>query len=227
MRPLIVPLEPSEAARYAEPGQDVVPLLLDRLGSYCSICERPLLENAFAWDSETRTAVSPLRRATPSSRLLLLCRTCDQIQAEWPSWFEAVPDLTLPFEGPTFTLDERRLFSYGWQGEVLGPVDTVLFFGLRLPESLDPRARLRGWTWRGANHASRRLAEDESGREWRVLPHLIVATGFLSTWASTLLDAFGSAPPVHDFLTTARDRLPGFFPGTDWGRMLGEPMELL
>jgi hypothetical protein len=222
MRPLLVPLKAAEAFEYERPGQDVVPLLLDRLGSYCSICERPLLEQAFAWDSETGTTVSALSPLALSTRLLVLCRTCEAVQAPRD---DSTGRLMLPFEGPTFTLGTDRLFDYNWQGAIVGPPETLDYFALERPAEVDTRTRLRVEAWRGANHAARRLAEDDFGLERRLLPHLIVATGFLSMWASTLLEAFGSADRVREFFGSARDEIAGFFPGTDWSRMVQRPME--
>jgi hypothetical protein len=220
MRPLRVPLQPGEAAEFERPGRDVVPLLLDRLGAYCSICERPLLQEVLAWDAETGSTISAYSPFAPSVRSLLLCRTCDAFQ----SVHLGHPPV-LPFEGPTFTVGGPRLFEYPSSGAVRGPSETILYFALDRPPQVDPRARLRLWTRRTADAAAERVRNDPTGLEAHWLPHLIVATGFLSVWAEALLEHLEDLDRVGGFFNIAREQISVFFPGTDWARFLHPPLD--
>jgi hypothetical protein len=223
MRPLIAPLPEARADDAARSPRDIVPDLLDRFGAYCSICERPLMEAAFAWDSETGRTVSPYQPALASPQSLLLCATCEAVQAERDN---SAGDLSLPFEEPTFA----PFVSYYPDGSMFprpavgaGPAElTLWYFGLLQRRETDPRVRLQGRTWKVAERAVERLLIDETGLETLWLPDLIAATGFLSLWVAFLAEALPKPEALSDFLGQAQKRNPDFFPGTDWDRLLQE-----
>lgn len=221
MRPLIAPGPEAQADDAKRFHGAIVPVLLDRYGAYCSICERPLLEAAFAWDSKTGRTVSPYQHESASSLALLLCATCEAVQAERDDDTAA---LTLPFDEPwfpSFVIYYRNGSMYPYPAFGAGPVEKTLdFFGLILPSEADPRVRLQERTWNIAERAVERLRIDETGLETQWLPDLVAATGFLSLWVALLAEGLREPAAVSDFFGRARERTPGLFPGTDWDRLL-------
>lgn len=234
MRP-VLPVEGRRLAYEPEPGADVVPALIDSLGPYCSICERPLLEEAFAWEPGTGTLVSPYRVEPPAADCLPLCATCASAQAERqddPAGLE-LPDsavLVLPdAPGSGVVLPDERSggYFYDRDGSVVAHGDaaarTVDYFQLDGPPWADPRARLRGQVSVLASGAVSRL--DHRSEEWVWLPQLVATTGFLSVWL-TAVARWGGPDLLEEFVRRALDSVPMFFPGTDWDRMV-PPSELM
>lgn len=77
MRPLVPP--PLFAEHTMRDADEHVPTLLDTYGPYCSICERPLFERAFAWNPQN--AAPEASRQAAFGPWLLLCMSCDGAQA--------------------------------------------------------------------------------------------------------------------------------------------------
>jgi hypothetical protein len=177
------------------PFGDLVPALIDVHGRYCGICELPLLERAFAWDTTTGQTASAFAKWPPSSATLLLCRTCDDFQAQRQP---ALPRMQLPF---SYDADGLR---YEPHGEIrpLTEAAALTFDYFELGRTRgDPRwqGRARAWEW----------AQETPDERPARLARLIAATGFLSVWRQRF------------DVTALREAIPGFYPGTDWSRLDG------
>lgn len=112
MRPLRTPVPIVEA-----PG--LAATLAASRGSYCAICETPLISERFVWDAMSGTTVSPSSGDAPAiDDALLICRSCDESQA---GVSVEHGELALPHEMLTFVLEAGSPFSYE-----LIPVDVTL-----------------------------------------------------------------------------------------------------
>lgn len=230
MRPLLPAAQPGTSL-VPERGADAVPVLLDLLGPYCSICERPLLEEAFPWDPLPGALVSPYRAEPPSPGCLLLCATCAEAQVphEVPTAELELPDeavVAMPdVPGATTT---GHGYSYGPDGSMTGlgaaARRTIAYFDLDRPPTADPRARLRGEVAVMAVEAVPRL-EAGGSSELLWLAQLVSTTGFLSVWLSAL-GRWSGARALEPFAVQANEAVPSFYPGTDWARLL-PPRHLL
>jgi hypothetical protein len=223
-----------------------VAMLLDALGPYCSICERPLLERAFPWSATLGATETRFARDSPGP-WLVLCVSCEESQARsatvGPAGFSiptaqrsfnqdpddwaivqttAEPEpLLLPFDQVTFSVAPPRMFEYTVDGDVrVGDITLAAATTIR-------RFQLTG----GERDDPRRVLRS---RTWRIarqatvelaeglrqqpawLPELMVATGFLSLWIEALYGRFNRPEPVIDVLESGRRELVTFFPGTDW-----------
>jgi hypothetical protein len=244
MRPLVA--VDSELLIETRFGVDRVAMLLDALGPYCSICERPLLERAFPWSAALGATDSRFARDSPGP-WLVLCVSCEESQVraatagpggvsiptaqrsfsqDTDHWAivqtTAEPEpLLLPFDQATFSVAPPRMFEYSADGDVL--------VGDR---SLTAAATIRRFQLTGGERDDpRRVLRS---RTWRIarqttlelteglnqqpawLPELMVATGFLSLWIEALYRRFDRPEPVIDVLETGRREVVSFFPGTDW-----------
>jgi hypothetical protein len=86
--------------------------LLQALGSYCSICERRMPDECWAWEGVRRALVTG--RAAPDTwfDLLLLCHNCQAAAATAPTPSGA---LALPHRDRTFSLGAASPFTYTLQ----------------------------------------------------------------------------------------------------------------
>ena len=123
---------------------DRVAILLDALGPYCSICERPLLERAFPWNAVVGATESRFALDSPGP-WLVLCVSCEESQArsatprpggrisipiaqqsfsqdtdDW-AMVQATTEpeaLLLPIGETTFSVAPPRMFEYSADGDV-------------------------------------------------------------------------------------------------------------
>lgn len=80
-------------------------------GSYCAMCERPLISEGLVWDAATGSTVVPYGPGAPViDDALLVCGDCERAQA-LAGRFEA-HELALPNRDVTFQLGGQSLFLY-------------------------------------------------------------------------------------------------------------------
>jgi hypothetical protein len=107
MRPIQKPPPPAEIWRY--PASD---LLLDAIGSYCSTCERRLVDWAWPWDAQRRVGLTGKTSVDVWPGLLLLCGNCRDAAAAPPP---TPGPLLLPDRDLTFMVSGDSPFVYGLQ----------------------------------------------------------------------------------------------------------------
>ena len=118
MRPLRPNNELAQRAWLLERRDAVEARLLDTYGSWCSICERAILDDAWAWDITARATLPRSAEALEQcADLLVLCRNCQDAQAltiESP-WQESA----VPVADPTFSLGDQLFRHAPVETEVL------------------------------------------------------------------------------------------------------------
>lgn len=96
-------------------------LVRDANGRFCSICERPLPQVAFAWQAEEGVLLEGSACAADWPHLLVLCHNCAGATTIWLA--APVGRMALPHRELTFALGAPSPFSYGIveeEGEGLG-----------------------------------------------------------------------------------------------------------
>ena len=127
MRPVQKPPPPYDVSKY--PASD---LLLDAIGSYCSTCERRLVDWAWPWDAQRQSGFTGRTSLDAWPSLLILCGNCRDAAAAPPL---TPGPLLLPDRDLTFTLSEASPFVYALQpiqrvfldkgGAPEGPAETI------------------------------------------------------------------------------------------------------
>jgi hypothetical protein len=111
MRPLKPIAQLADLGRAAQDRSVLEAMLIDARGSWCSICERPVLEQAWAWDIASQVTVPETESVVDvQSDWLLLCRNCQDAQACMAP--RGGDDLSLPPSDDTFALDGTGVFHY-------------------------------------------------------------------------------------------------------------------
>lgn len=119
---------------------------MNQIGTYCSICERPLLAENLIWNKRTGEVGAGRPSADSWPDLLVLCHNCAECQAATRE--RVGDDLLLPDEGVTFRLDERSPFRYTIEearriivdenGDPMQPPETI---AVALVHGTTPQAR--------------------------------------------------------------------------------------
>ena len=119
MRPLVQPeWDPSWE------GASLADAVRDAYGRYCSTCERPLPQVAFAWDAREGVLVDGAASEAAWQDLLVLCHNCAGASTVW---LAAPGDrLVLPHRNLTFALEDSAHIAYG-------PVSTAWLSGEQSP----------------------------------------------------------------------------------------------
>jgi hypothetical protein len=226
-------------------------MLIDALGSWCSICERRVLEQAWAWDARHQATV-PTRAALADGAAdwLLLCHNCQDAQRYIAPG--SGDDLALPERDNTFALAGESVFRYelrevevredgGRREEVVWQVRQIAQI-----TSDDPRGRatIERFALNG-NSPNRAIVKDATRRDRRVElrtaawesaarlakelsdPDDAAAAQTLRTamdtgFLSVWLTVF-SNEHGRDWVSewTGPVRAAENIPGTDWDRLLG------
>lgn len=188
-----------------------LPDLAQRLGRYCSYCERYIATNLAVEHVQAKSLVPAL--ALRWSNFLLACVNCNSCKADTPV---AVADYLWPDCDNTL-----RAFEYG-AGGMVAP-HSSLAAGVRAkaqasaalvgldrvpgaatpPTQKDLRWLKRFETWRKANDALRRLSQNDTVELREQIVDTAIATGLFSIWW-TVFASDGNM----------RSRLRGAFVGT-------------
>lgn len=169
---------------------DAAPHLEQRIGRYCSYCERYIATNLAVEHVQPKSLVQAMALAW--SNFLLACVNCNSCKGNKPV---ALADYLWPDSDNTL-----QAFEYG-VGGVVGPRPTLsaqlrakaqatsILVGLdRVPGSASPptqsdlRWLKRFETWRKANDALGRLARADSAELREQVVETATATGLFSIW---------------------------------------------
>lgn len=230
MRPLLQPrIEMIESL--AADRIDLTPWLLDVMGAYCGICERPLFERAYVWDALTGELLSMRRTGMPSNQLILLCLTCASVQQQRrddPAAL-ALPftaQLSLPVGGGRAPLSWSAA-GFAYLNDAVVGLDSpsaraITYFQLNGGPS-DPRVTLRQRAAVVARTARQRAVADYAERpttyRLRWIAHAMVNTGFVSTWLTEFFADPAASEVITVLVAESMEAVPGFFPSTDWSRV--------
>lgn len=83
---------------------EIYAVLMNYLGEYCSVCERPLPAEAWVWDERTEQTLQRQAFEDDWPHLLLLCHNCYQAQELEPR----PTQLLLPHEETTFRISDNQ-----------------------------------------------------------------------------------------------------------------------
>jgi hypothetical protein len=103
-------------------------VLMNHLGTHCSICERPMPDQAWVWNQDTGKTIKGKSNQADWPHLLLLCHNCHDSQKTAPQ--ELRPHLLLPDKDLTFRLDDKAELVY-----TLQPVSLVYLDDQGNPET--------------------------------------------------------------------------------------------
>ena len=192
MRPLRPNAALVERTRLVEHRGPLEARLIDAYGSWCSICERAILDDAWAWDIASRATVPRSAAALDQcADLLVLCRNCQDAQARTSN--ERSQELAVPVAYPTFSLG-YQLFRYELVQTELPFVDPDRGFTELQPVSVvwvlsdDPRGQATIDRFGlNSNRADGQVALDPELRDLRLL--LRTRTWMTATRAAESLES--------------------------------------
>ncbi len=230
------PIERRRSHRKTRRGSFAKRLLTERLGDYCSYCERPTayaIEHVLPWDGKSGGPPAAPRRVTQHTRLehswtnfLLTCVTCNNFKKERQ---DATPysdrrHARLRYYWPD-TDNTFRAYEYHPTGDVVAhralaapqavkATRTLEMFGATTPG--DMRKRKRAEAWACASLQLRTWLTSPSRSTLEAIESIARGTGHWSIWATV----FAGHPDVLD-------RLNRTLPGTAlacFDRLTGVPI---
>ena len=187
VRPIDRGTAPATYVRYQDAGPD----LRERLGDYCSYCERWIPTNLAVEHIQPKSVVSAL--STNWTNLLLACSNCNSTKGDTPI---SLVDYFWPDVDNTL-----RAFEYG-PGGLIGPhpslmptmaekaAATLQLTGLdrdpgnygRIPTTSDLRWKHRHETWQKAKMHRTRLASQNTAAMRELIVENATARGMFSIW---------------------------------------------